>query len=197
MLSDSSGLLTLESTGTSRSRSFETTLAYRGPNAGNEFYVSYVRAQTRGNLNSFDLIEGVAKEPFVQPDAIGPLAADVPNRLLAWGVLHLPREIDLAPFLEIRDGFPYSAIGEDWTYAGARNTYRFPWFGSVDLYINKVFRLSNHLPAARIGLKVYSVVSVHSERDVQRDIARADFGMYYNAIPRDFAAVFELLWGNK
>ncbi len=196
-LADASTVLALESTGTSQSRSVETTLAYRGPNAGNEFYMSYVRAQTRGDVNSFDLIEGVAKEPFVQPDGIGPLAADVPNRLLAWGVLHLPKDVTLAPFVEVRSGFPYSAIAEDWTFVGARNSYRFPWFGSLDLYINKVFRLSNHLPAARIGLKIYSLASVHSERDVQRDIGRADFGTVYNAIPRDYAGVFELLWGNK
>ena len=197
ILSDWSAVLALQSTGTSRARSVETTVAYHGPNAGNEFYVSYVRAQATGDLNSFDVIEGVAKQAFVQADAIGPLPADVPNRLLAWGVLHLPRDFTLAPFVEVRDGFPYSAIAEDWSYVGARNSYRYPWFGSLDVYINKVFRLSNRLPAARIGLKVYSLVSVHSERDVQADIGRLDFGTIYNAIPRDYAGVFELLWGNK
>ena len=195
--SDSTGVLALESTGMSRSRSIETTIAYRGANAGHEFYLSYVRSASSGDLNSFDVIEGAAKEAFVQPDAIGPLFADVPNRMLAWGVVHLPHDITFAPFVEVRDGFPYSAIGEDWTRIGLPNSYRFPWFGSLDLYVNKVFRLSNRLPAARIGLKVYSLASVHSERDVQRDIGRVDFGTTYNAIPRDYAGVFELLWGNK
>ena len=197
VLSDSSAVLAFQSTGTSRARSVETTIAYHGPNAGNEFYVSYVRAQATGDLNGFDAIEGVAKQAFVQADAIGPLPADVPNRLLVWGVLHLPRDFTLAPFVEVRDGFPYSAIAEDWSYVGARNSYRYPRFGSLDLYINRVFRLGNHLPAARIGLKVYSVVSVHSERDVQADIGRLDFGTIYNAIPRYYSGVFELLWGNK
>jgi hypothetical protein len=196
-LSDSSGLLALESAGTSRSRSLETTIAYHGPHAGNEIYVSYVRARSQGDLNSFDLIEGTAREPFVQPDAIGPLPADVPNRLLAWGVVRLPMEITLAPFVEIRNGFPYSVIAEDWTYVGPRNGFRYPWFGSLDLYVNKVFRLGQHLPAARIGLKVYSLVSAHTERDVQRDIVRADFGSLYNPIPRFYGTVFELLWGHK
>ncbi len=196
-LSDVSGLLALESTGTSRSRSIEATLAYRAPQGGNELYVSYVRSQTRGNLNSFDLIEGIAREPFVQADAIGPLPADVPNRVLAWGLVRLPLEITLAPFVEIRDGFPYSAIGEDWTYVGPRNSFRYPWFGSLDLYVNKVFSLGQHLPAARIGIKVYSLVSAHTERDVQRDIARPDFGSLYNPIPRFYGTVLELLWGHK
>ena len=154
-----------------------------------------MRARTRGNLNSFDAVEGIAKEPFVQPDEVGPLPADVPNRVLAWGIVHLPWTITVAPFLEVRDGFPYSAIADDWTYVGPRNSFRYPWFASLDLYVNKVFSLGQHLPAARIGLKVYSLASVHTERDVQRDLARPDFGQTYNPIPRDFTFVFELLWG--
>ncbi len=197
VLSDTSGLLALQSTGISRSRSVETTVAWRGARSGDEVYLSYVHSQSTGNLNSFDVIEGVMKEPFVQEDAVGPLAADVPNRLLAWGVLHLPFDITFAPFVEIRSGFPYSAIEDDWIRVGLPNGYRFPWFGSLDVYVNKVIRVSNRLPAARIGLKVYSLASVHSERDVQRDIARPDFGTTYNAIPRDYAGVFEILWGNR
>jgi hypothetical protein len=197
MLSESTGLLALQSTGISQSRSIEATIAYRGAQDGHEVYVSYVRSRTRGNLNSFDFIEGVAKQPFVQPDEIGPLAADVPNRVLTWGVLHLPEAITIAPFLEIRSGFPFSAIAEDWTYVGLRNSYRFPWFGSLDLYVNKVFNLGDHLPAARIGLKIFSLASAHTERDVQADIMRSDFGTFYNPIGRFSGGVFELLWGHK
>jgi hypothetical protein len=45
-------------------------------------------------------------------------------------------------------------------------------------------------------LKIYNVASFHNARDVQRDIARDDFGATYNPIPRDFSFVFELLWGH-
>ncbi len=196
-LSESSGLLALESTGVSESRSIEATIAYRGSEGRGEIYVSYVRARTRGNLNSFDAIEGIAKEPFVQPDEIGPLPADVPNRVLAWGLVHLPWAITVAPFLEVRDGFPFTAIAEDWTFVGPRNSFRFPWFASLDLYVNKVFSLGQHLPAARVGLKVYSLASVNTERDVQRDIMRPDFATFYNPIGRFSGGVFELLWGHK
>jgi hypothetical protein len=63
--------------------------------------------------------------------------------------------------------------------------------------VNKVFSLSPRLPDARIGLKLYNIAAVHTERDVQRDVARPDFGRTYNPIPRDFTLVFELLWGQK
>jgi hypothetical protein len=197
LLSDTAGLLTESSTGTSQSRSLEATVAYRMPGHTHEVYVSYVRSATRGDANSFDAIEGILQQPFIQPDSVGPLAADVPNRLLAWGMVHLPLRITVAPFFELRDGFPYTAIDEWWSNVGAVNSHRLPRFASLDLYVNKVVSLPYHLPDARVGLKLYSLASMNSNRDVQRDIARADFGATYNAIPRDFTAVLELLWGKK
>lgn len=63
--------------------------------------------------------------------------------------------------------------------------------------MNKVLTLSNRLPDARVGLKLYSLASVHTQRDIQRDVDRPDYGQLYNPIPRDFSFVFELLWGKK
>jgi hypothetical protein len=196
-LAPDSGLLALESTGTSRARSLEATVAFRAPAAGHELYVSYVRSATLGNVNSLDTIQGAFREPFVQPDQAAPLKADVPNRLLAWGLVRLPSRITVAPFVEVRDGFPYSPVTDDWRYAGPPYGARLPWFGALDLYVNKVFTLSHRLPDARIGLKLYNLASIHTERDVQRDVARPDFGTTYNPIPRDFTMVFELLWGRQ
>lgn len=197
VVSATRGVLALQSTGTSRARSVEGTLAWRATGAGHEVYVSYVRAAAEGHVNTLERIGGALREPFVQPDQVAPIRADVPNRLLAWGVLHLPARVTLAPFVEVRDGFPWSPVDDEWRYAGAANSARLPWFGSLDLYVNKVFTISNRLPDARIGLKLYNVLSIHTERDVQRDTARPDFGSTYNPIPRDFTMVFELLWNRK
>lgn len=194
---DATGGLALTSTGSSTARSLETTLGYRAPTARHEIYVSYVRAAARGDLNGFDATQGIFKEPFVQANAVGPLPMDVPNRLLAWGLVHLPARITVAPFAEARNGFPYSAIDENWLFAGARNGGRLPWVGSLDFYVNKIVGLPGHLPDARIGLKIYGMVSANTARDVQRDVARADFGATYNPVPRDFSMVFELLWGRR
>jgi len=194
---DGRRVLWLSSSGQSTTRSIEATAGYRVPGGGNEVYVSYVRSRASGNFNSFDAVEGILREPFVQADAMAPLRADVPNRLLAWGLLRLPGRFTVAPFIEARSGFPYSAVADDWTYVGPRNGYRLPWFGSLDLYVNKIVGLPLGLPNARLGIKLYDLAAVHSERDVQRDSTRPDFGTAYNPIPRDFTAVFELLWGRK
>ena len=199
-VSGTSGALTLASSGSSMARSIETTIGYRAPNASAshvEGYLSYVRSTAQGDLNNFGALIEPFKEPFVQPDQFGPLPTDVPNRLLAWGLIHLPSSITIAPFVEARDGFPYSAIDDTWAYVGQRNGYRMPWFGSLDLYVNKIVGLPGHLPDARVGLKLYNLAAIHSERDVQRDIDRTDFGTIYNPNPRDFTFVFELLWGRR
>lgn len=194
---DGQGALVLSSTGTSRARSIETTFGYRSSSSGQSAYFSYVHATTRGDLNDFSSIEGNMKEPFVQPNEVGPMPADVPNRLLAWGLIKLPAQIQIAPFMELRDGFPYSAIDDAWRFVGARNSRRYPAFASFDFFVSKVVKLPGNLPHARIGLKMYNVLGAEDARDIQRDIFRPDYGATYNPIPRDFRSIFELLWGEK
>jgi hypothetical protein len=189
--------LALSSTGTSRARSVETTFGFRSPTSGQSAYFSYVHASTRGDLNDFSAVEGNMKEPFVQPNEVGPMPADVPNRLLAWGLIKLPSKIQIAPFMELRSGFPYSAVDDEWRFVGARNSRRYPAFASFDFFVSKVVKLPGNLPHARIGLKMYNVLGAEDARDLQRDIFRPDYGATYNPIPRDFRSIFELLWGQK
>ncbi len=191
------GALLLSSTGRSRARSLETTVGYRSGSSGQSVYFSYVRASTTGNLNDFASIAGNAIEPFVQPDQTGPLSTDVPDRLLAWALLKLPWQLDFAPSFEVRSGFPFSPIDEAWRYVGARNGGRFPAFSSADMFVSRVVKLPFGLPYARIGLKLYDIVGTGNARDIQRDVARADYGSLYNPIPRDYMTVFELLWGRR
>jgi hypothetical protein len=189
--------LALSSTGRSTAGSIETTFGYKSPTSGQSAYFSYVHASSRGDLNDFSSIEGNMKEPFVQPNEVGPLSADVPNRLLAWGLIKLPSQIQIAPFMELRDGFPYSVVDDEWRFVGARNSRRYPAFASFDFFVSKVVKLPRNLPHARIGLKMYNVLGAADARDIQRDSFRPDFGATYNPIPRDFRSIFELLWGEK
>ena len=93
-------------------------------------------------------------------------------RAIAFEYTEIPPTV--APFAEIRDGFPYSAIDDDWVFSGHRNGERFPWFGSADLYVNTIVGLPRHLPNARVGLKLYNLASVHTHHDPPRAVARPD-----------------------
>jgi hypothetical protein len=109
--------------------------------------------------------------------------------------LRLPWQVTLAPFVEARNGFPYSPIDDDWVYAGARNGLRAPWYGTLDLSITRVVDLPRQLPHARLGLKLYNIESAHTEREIQRDIAATDVGVLYDPLPRDFSFVCVFLLG--
>lgn len=186
----------LSSGGRSLARSLEFTAGVH-TRSGSEWYASYVRAATDGPQNSLDAVEGLLRAPFLQANLNGPLPSDVPHRLLTWGVFHLPAGLTVAPFLEARSGFPYTAIDDEWVMSGRPDEYRLPGTASLDVSATKVVALPHHLPQAHVGVKLYNVVSVNTEREVQRDIERADFGTTYDPVPRDFSIVFEFLWQKR
>jgi len=185
----------LSSTGSSQSRSLETTAGFRP--AGHEFYVSYVRSATLGDQNSLEATEGLRRPTFEQVNLRGPLPIDVPNRVLAWGLFHLPGQFTFAPFLDTRNGFPYQAVNDNWLVVEPPGAHRLPWMAALDLSATRIVSVSHHLPDVRLGLKLYNVVRLNTERAVQRDIDRADFGTQYDPLPRDFSVVFEFLWGRN
>ena len=46
--------------------------------------------------------------------------------MLAWGVLHLFAGFNVAPYLEVRNGFAYQAINDNWLHVGAPGAFRLP-----------------------------------------------------------------------
>jgi hypothetical protein len=187
--------LVLSSRGASRARSLEATLGIRRTRSADEIYVSYVRATATGDLNTFDTVEGLFRAPLVRPNEVGPLPADVPHHFLAWGLLHMPGRVTVAPFLDIRSGFPYSPINDDWEFSGPRNGARLPWAGTLDLSVLRVVDLPGRLPHARAGLKFYNLASFNTEREVQRDVDSPAYGTRYDPTFRDFSFVCTFLVG--
>jgi hypothetical protein len=190
---DGNGVLSLTATGTSRTRIFEATVGYRAPSATRQFYASYVRASSVGNLNDVNTITGTLATPLVLADTRAPLAADVPHRILAWGIIALPWRLTFAPFLEIRSGFPYTPIDEDWNPVRARNSGRFPLFASLDIAIEKALQLPVG-PPLRLGIKFFNLTGRHNGRDIQPDVQRADYGQTFNPVRRQFRASLEIVW---
>jgi hypothetical protein len=189
--------LALSSAGRSTERGLETTVGYQRADTGNEFYVSYVRSSARGDLNTFESLEGLSKDPFIQPNQFGSLPTEIPNRLIAWGLLRIPGGLTFAPFLTVRNGFPYSTIDGNWVYVGSRNGVRLPTFESLDISVTRVVDLPRQLPRARVGLKLYNLMAVNTERDIQRNVASPDFGARYDPVPRDFSVVCVFLLGHR
>ena len=129
-----------------------------------QVFVSYVRSLSTGELNDFAALTQGFEAPLVQPGGLARLAADAPNRVLAWGTFNLPRRIVVSPVVEWRDGFPYSAVDYRYFYAGTPNDRRFPAFMSTDLVVYKTFTAKKR--NADIGFQLFNATNHFNPRDV-------------------------------
>ena len=148
------------------------------------------RSVPSSDLNT---VVGNSESPLILPDERAPLATDVSHRMLSWGMISLPMGFTVSPFVELRSGFPFTRIDEAWNVVGTRNDSRFPLFLSLDLAVEKAFRLPFGLPV-RLGLKFFNMAGRDNGRSIQRDVARADFGQTYDPIRRQLRGTLEIAW---
>ena len=180
-------LLDLTSSGGSRYRETEATLRYRG-DGQRELTVSYVHSRSAADLNAFDAYFGNFRNPVIRANAASVTNVDVPNRLVALGVLPIEKWM-IAPLVEVRSGFPYSIVDEDQNFVGVRNRARFPRFVSLDLSINREIELKGR--RVRIGFKANHVLNNFVPRDVQANVGSPAFGTFYNSIVPRVGLTFE------
>lgn len=175
---DDRGALALANTGQSSYRDLEITAAWRVP-AGHQVFLSYVRSGTEGDLNDFGRVVGEQPDPVLRPNARGRLPFDAPDRLIVWGRLYLPWELIVAPVLEWRSGFPWSALEEDQSYLGEPMTRRFPTYVQADINVTKGFRLAGR--PLRLGIQLQNLTGNFNPRDVIASTASDRFGDFLNA----------------
>jgi hypothetical protein len=181
-------VLELTSAGRSTYRETEATVRYDGEGE-RELTISYVRSHSEGDLNAFDTFFGNFRNPIVRPNSTSITNIDVPNRLVALGVLPF-RKWMVAPLVEVRSGFPYSVLDQDQNFVGTRNLGgRFPRFVSVDLSINREVELRGR--HVRIGFKANHVLNNFVPRDVQANLGSPAFGNFYNSIVPRVGLTFE------
>ncbi|TAM82575.1 MAG: TonB-dependent receptor [Acidobacteria bacterium] len=176
------GMMLLSNRGAARYHEFEAMVSYRDAR-GNQLNASYVRSRTIGDLNSMSHIYVPFEDPIIRPDVYASLDADVPDRMIAWGIFHLPREVVFAPVIDLHTGFPWSKVDEFQNYFGEPNSNRFPAFFSFDFKIWKVFPLPHWLPwgggfKLRWGIGVRNLTDARDPRDVYNNITSPNFGHF-------------------
>lgn len=186
------GRLVLSNGGRSRYREFQFTTRYKYLKE-NELTFSYVRSKTSGDLNDFNSYFGNFRNPIIRANATGRLPFDAPNRFLISGNIKLPFDLNAAPVIDVRTGFPYSLIDEDQNFVGARNTLRFPRFTSFDIQVTKGIAIPvlGKKYKTRVGVKVFNITNHFNPRDVQANIDSINFGTFYNSVSRSFRGKFE------
>lgn len=182
--------LLLNNEGHSRYLEWELTSQYKIAPESN-LYVSYVRSSARGDYNDFDNYLGNFQKPVIRENAYTQLSFDTPNRLLFWGVIKAPYAIFVSPILEVRNGFPYSAVDELQNFVGERNSYRFPTFTQLDLRVTRTFRVFSKYDVT-VGGKIFNALNTFNPRDVQNNINSPSFGTFYNTLHRTYRLAFEI-----
>jgi hypothetical protein len=184
----SAGELRLSSGGTSRYREVETTVRYFGGER-RDLTLSYVRAKGTADLNNFDQFYGNLRNPIVRANEHNLIPTDVPHRLLLRGTIGLPGQWDLAPVVELRSGFPWSAVDEFQDFVGARSRAgRLPVVRTLDLSVARPWRFGRY--RFRAGLKIYNIFGETAERDIQANTTSPHFGRAFNPVERSVGFVF-------
>ena len=154
------GILALRSTGSSHYREGDVTAHYRLSERA-DVNVSYIWSRARGDLNVLSDTFVLFQAPVIRPNTSGILPSDVPNRVIAWGSIHLPWRMVISPVVDIHSGFPYSNFDVLQNYVGVPNGERFPEFFSLDFRIYREFSFRipylDHAKTRTVRLGFYSL----------------------------------------
>jgi hypothetical protein len=178
-LPGSSPLLLLTNTGNSRYQEFESTLRFH-PAERSELNISYVWSRARGDLNSLAEVFVPFEQPVIHPNLFATLPSDVPNRLVAWGIFKLPRNLTFSPVVDIHSGFRYSNVDVFQNYVGVPDGQHFPTFFSLDMRVYREFSLPLILKRHKIRLGIYALnFTNHSNPlDVFNNVSSPFFGHF-------------------
>lgn len=186
--------IVLRSAGQATYRALELTARFHLPHK-DQFFVSYVRSRARGDLNDFNSYFGDFGAPVIRQTEYSNLPFDVPNRLLAWGTINLPRRITIAPIFEARTGFPYSVRDGEQNFVGVRNSdqTRFPTFLSLDAEMAKEFQVTKKY-GVRLSLRVFNATNHFNPRNVRANTADPHFGEFFASYHRFFSGGFDIIF---
>lgn len=109
--------------------------------------VSYTRSRARSNAALQPSLESL----LFSPQLPGPLLWDSPNRLLSWGWAPLPYKFQLDFALDWRSGYPFNVVDQGQRLVGLPGSHRFPDFVSLNLFLERRFRLFGYEWALRGG----------------------------------------------
>jgi len=196
-LSATDGLLLLSNLGGSRYHEFETTLRVR-PSGKVDVNISYVNSSARGDLNTMASVYVPFEQPVIQQNLFGTLPTNVPERVVSWAALKLPRKITLSPVIDWHSGFPYSIFDVQQNYVGPPNNRRFPTFTSLDVNVSKDFTVP-FLPwvrhhALRGSVRVFNVTNHSNPRDVYNTLTSPAFLHYAGFQHRSYDLALDVLY---
>lgn len=176
------GYLALMPSGGSHYREFEVGARYH-PNHRDVLNVSYVNSRVRGDLNTLANIFVPFEVPVIRPNVVSNLNSDIPNRLVAWGIFHLPLGFTFSPVVDVHTGFRYSNVDVLQNYVGTPNSQHFPTYLSFDWKVSRDFSLPfflKNLIHSKVGLGIYYTDFTDRRNPLQvfNNTASPNFGQF-------------------
>jgi hypothetical protein len=192
--------LALANTGSSHYRELETTVHFT-VHGNHEVNASYVRSQTRGDLNNLSSVLIPFEQPVIRPNVYGILPYDIPNRVVAWGIFSLPKRIKFSPIADLHSGQPYSNIDTLQNYVGTPNGQRFATFFTLDIKVYRQFRVpflgSEHGKGkghhVRLGFYSLNVTNHGNFNAVYNNVTAPNFGQFAGFLDRREGAVIDFV----
>ena len=91
--------------------------------------------------------------------------------------------------LELRSGFPWSAVNEFQDFVGPRNRAgRLPAVRTLDFSLARPWHFRKY--RFRAGIKLYNLFGASAERDIQTNITSPFYGTAFNPVERSIGFVF-------
>lgn len=146
--------------------------------------------------HSSAVIDFKLENPITAGQAGGPLDWDVPHRLISWGFLPAPylRKYTVAYFLEWHGGFPFTVVDGNQKLVGAPNGARFPDYLSLNVHLERRFRLWRHQWALRAGFN--NITGRQNPVVVNNNIDSPNFGSFGGGQGRVFTGRIRFLGRN-
>ena len=153
-------------------------------------------AYTHSLTNTNAAIEYSPTVGYLGPQQPGPLPWNVPNRVISWGWLPVPKlsRWDFVYTVDWRTGLPFTAIDAAYNVVGAPNSHDFPNFLSFSPGLEWKF----HLRGAYFGLRgmVENITDRQNPTVVNNVIDSPAYGIFSEPLGRAFTARIRLI-GNK
>jgi hypothetical protein len=124
------------------------------------------------------------------------LPGDLPNRFLLWGYTKIPFwNLQLAPTIEYRNGFPYATYDLLQKYVGVpyANGMRFPDFFSADARLIKDFKVNGKY-TLRLSVTGFNLTNHFNPLAIHNNIVDPQHGVFFGNYHRRYRFDFEVLF---
>jgi hypothetical protein len=165
-----------------RYRSLDISLRKSLHGAG-DLMIDYVYSRSRSNK----IFNYTLEDLVLTPEASGPLAWDVPNRLISRGAVQTNIwKVLFSYFAEYHTGFPFSAVNSQYQLVDAPNGFRYPAYFNLSIGAEKRFPFHGYQWAVR--LSVINATGHHNFNSVINNVDAPNFLSFSGGQGRAFTA---------